>query len=46
MTLRRQVSLGLLLFPSEFHYRAKKIKIQDIFIQIEFSNISLIQDDN
>ena len=45
MTLRRQVSLGLLLFPSEFHYRAKKIKFQDIFVRIEYSNISLIRED-
>jgi hypothetical protein len=34
MTLRRQVSLGLLMFPSEFHYRAEKIKIQAIFCPI------------
>ena len=42
MTLRRQVSLGLLLFPSELHYRAKKLKFKKNSMRLGFSNPFLI----
>ena len=45
MTLRRQVSLGLLLFPSGFIIAQKKLKFKTFFIQIEFSNALLIRAD-
>jgi hypothetical protein len=43
MTLRRQVSLVLLLFPSDFIIAQKKSNFKPIFIQFEFSNLALIR---
>jgi hypothetical protein len=38
MTLRRQVSLVLLLFPSEIIIAQKKLKFKTYFVEFEFSN--------
>ena len=43
MTLRRQVSLGLLLFPSDIIIAQKKLKFNTFFIQFGFSNLALIR---
>jgi len=43
MTLRRQVSLVLLLFPSDFIIAQKKSNFKPIFIQFESSNLALIR---
>jgi hypothetical protein len=46
MTLRRQVSLVLLLFPSDFIIAQKKSNFKLIFIQFESSNLILIRATN
>ena len=43
MTLRRQVSLVLLLFPSDFIIAQKKLKFKTFFVQFKFSNVALIR---
>jgi len=43
MTLRRQVSLVLLLFPSDIIIAQKKLKFKTFFVQFKFSNLALIR---
>ena len=42
MTLRRQVSLGLLFFRVNFIIAQEKLKFKTFFVRIEYSNDSLI----